>query len=151
MSLVGTADATDLDFQNLPIMYAVWFFLKPKANSRAYHRDFTHINSHEPTERKKLANEVRDACMRSGFFYGLSLFLPVLYSCHRFHILSSQESRYTRQLDGRSPPKGQGFLCPINRYEDGGATTSSESHSGSNPCIRSRIGKPQTLRGTLRY
>ena len=114
MSLVGTADAIGLDFQNLPIMYAVQFFLQPKGSSRAYHRDFTHINSHDPTERRKLANEVRDACMLSGFFYGLSLFLPVLYSCYRSQILSSKESWYTGQVDGRSPPKGQGFLCPIN-------------------------------------
>ncbi|KAF4617255.1 hypothetical protein D9613_005848 [Agrocybe pediades] len=51
MSLVDTAQTVDLDFQNVPVI------------------DLQNIGSKDPSERRKLADTVRDACMRVGFFY----------------------------------------------------------------------------------
>lgn len=40
------------------------------ANSVTACSDLGDIRSHDPARRKALASEVRDACMRVGFFYG---------------------------------------------------------------------------------
>ncbi|PPQ78729.1 hypothetical protein CVT25_010732 [Psilocybe cyanescens] len=51
MSLVDTAEIIDLDFQNVPII------------------DLTDIRSNDAEKRRKLVDNIRDACMQVGFFY----------------------------------------------------------------------------------
>jgi len=55
MSLVDKLVGIDVDFNSIPIL------------------DLANIHSRDPQHRQELADEVRDACMRVGFFYGDTL------------------------------------------------------------------------------
>src|SRR5437016_3079218 len=97
MSLVGTVDAIDTDFQRVPIMYVplLNLFVSPKTTYGLI-RDLSHIRSDDPAKRKKLADEVRDACMHVGFFYGLFHFSSFCVHFILLTVLNSEESWNSR-------------------------------------------------------
>ncbi|KDR82540.1 hypothetical protein GALMADRAFT_237890 [Galerina marginata CBS 339.88] len=110
MSLVHNAGSIDLDFQNVPII------------------DLNNIQSDDPTERRRLANEIRDACMSVGFFYVKNHGIPetltdgALEMAKKFfalpietkmeidHRKSSNFKGYSPLLSGNNNPDGAGDL-----------------------------------------
>ncbi|KAF8877150.1 hypothetical protein CPB84DRAFT_375704 [Gymnopilus junonius] len=78
MSLIGTADSLDLDFQNVPII------------------DLRNISSKDPLQQRRLAEEIRDACIRVGFFYGSSHPWAVANNYMR-SLLDSEEPWHPRE------------------------------------------------------
>jgi isopenicillin N synthase-like dioxygenase len=73
MSLQNTlvADAQDADtaFEEIPIMCFNHLLADISSNAS---RDLTDATSEDPAARKRLAAQIRDACIRVGFFYSRS-------------------------------------------------------------------------------
>jgi len=110
MSLADKLTGIDVDFQSIPIV------------------DLANIDSSDLQSRQNLADQVRDACMRVGFFYvknhGISdsVVVDTLLMAREFFSLSLEQNMeidhkkqanfkgYTALLSGNNDPNGAGDL-----------------------------------------
>jgi hypothetical protein len=76
MNLVESELEKDKAFQEIPIMYVVrfnpfiHFHLDIVLSISVSYRDLRDMNSEDLARRADLAQIIKDACMRVGFFYG---------------------------------------------------------------------------------
>ncbi|KAF8964262.1 2OG-Fe(II) oxygenase [Flammula alnicola] len=106
MSLTNTADSLDLDFKNVPVI------------------DLKNIRSDDPEERRKLADDVRDACMRVGFFYVKNHGIPdectdgTLQMAKKFFSLPDETKM---EIENKKTPNFKGYspLLSGNNNPDG--------------------------------
>ncbi|PPQ65889.1 hypothetical protein CVT26_000909 [Gymnopilus dilepis] len=107
MSLVGTAQLLDQDFQDVPVI------------------DLQNISSTDPIRRRKLADEIRDACIRVGFFYVKNHGIPedvinaVLEEAKSFFALPLEKKM---EIEHRKTPNFKGYspLLSGNNDPNGG-------------------------------
>ncbi|KAF8158443.1 hypothetical protein B0H34DRAFT_782930 [Crassisporium funariophilum] len=106
MSLVATADHMNLEFEQVPVI------------------DLTNVISKDSMERKKLADEVRDACMRVGFFYVTNHGVPeskMQGAVEMARSFFSLPTEIKMEIENRKTPNFKGYspLLSGNNNPDG--------------------------------
>jgi hypothetical protein len=68
LELLNEALEADTAFDEIPVMYVLW--VEDKVLSlKVFPRDMASASNRDPGVRLRLAEQIRDACMRVGFFY----------------------------------------------------------------------------------
>jgi hypothetical protein len=103
MSLVSVAADANTAFDRIPIMRVAElssaFLITDLYDVPS---DLIDVESSDPSKRRALANEVREACMSSGFFYGNSTSMNITRTRKSSHDLGSKESWHPRQYYSKS-------------------------------------------------
>ena len=74
-ALLQVAEQATSDFKQIPIMYVSLSLISTEFVGRYLIRvisDVKDARHEDPAIRRRLANEIRDACVNVGFFYGMS-------------------------------------------------------------------------------